>query len=235
MALSLRNLEKYLGVPQVSSHGKAERKSEVGIATGLAWTEVGGEILTIETTLMSGKGKLILTGKLGDVMKESAQAALSYIRTLRQSIRPAPGLLPEARHPHPHPEGAIPKDGPSAGITLCTAMTSALTRLQVKKNIAMTGEITLRGRVLPVGGIKEKMLAAHRAGLRTILIPKENAKDLKDLPKHIRKELKFETVEHMDEVLSKALVRFKGKVERNRPHYDVKELIAESKNAVTAH
>ena len=124
---------------------------------------------------------------------------------------------------------------PSAGITLCTAMASALTRLQVKKDIAMTGEITLRGRVLPVGGIKEKMLAAHRAGLRTILIPKENAKDLKDLPEHVRKELKFVMVEHMDEVLTKALVRFKGKVERNRPHYDVKELLAETESGVTAH
>jgi ATP-dependent Lon protease len=234
VTLSQRSLEKYLGVPKFH-HGKAESKNAVGIATGLAWTEVGGELLTIETTLMSGKGKLILTGKLGEVMKESAQAALSYIRT-RAKVFDLPQDFYQKLDIHIHiPEGAIPKDGPSAGITLCTAMTSALTRLQVKKNIAMTGEITLRGRVLPVGGIKEKMLAAHRAGLRTILIPKENAKDLKDLPKHIRKELKFETVEHMDEVLSKALVRFKGKVERNRPHYDVKELIAESKNAVTAH
>jgi ATP-dependent Lon protease len=234
VTLSQRSLEKYLGVPKFH-HGKAESKNAVGIATGLAWTEVGGELLTIETTLMSGKGKLILTGKLGEVMKESAQAALSYIRT-RAKVFDLPQDFYQKLDIHIHiPEGAIPKDGPSAGITLCTAMTSALTRLQVKKNIAMTGEITLRGRVLPVGGIKEKMLAAHRAGLRTILIPKENAKDLKDLPKHIRKELKFETVEHMDEVLSKALVRFKGKVERNRPHYDVKELISESKSAVTAH
>jgi len=234
VTLSQRRIEKFLGVPKFH-HGKAESKNAVGIATGLAWTEVGGELLTIETTLMSGKGKLILTGKLGEVMKESAQAALSYIRT-RAKVFDLPQDFYQKLDIHIHiPEGAIPKDGPSAGITLCTAMTSALTRLHVKKNIAMTGEITLRGRVLPVGGIKEKMLAAHRAGLRTILIPKENAKDLKDLPKHIRKELKFETVEHMDEVLSKALVGFKGKVERNRPHYDVKELIAESKNVVTAH
>jgi ATP-dependent Lon protease len=234
VTLSQRGLEKFLGVPKFH-HGKAESKNAVGIATGLAWTEVGGELLTIETTLMSGKGKLILTGKLGEVMKESAQAALSYIRT-RAKVFDLPQDFYQKLDIHIHiPEGAIPKDGPSAGITLCTAMTSALTQIQVKKDIAMTGEITLRGRVLPVGGLKEKMLAAHRAGLRTILIPKENAKDLKDLPKHIRKDLKFEMVEHMDEVLSKALVRFKGKVERNRHHYDVKELIAESKSAVTAH
>jgi ATP-dependent Lon protease len=234
VTLSQRGLEKFLGIPKFH-HGKAESKNAVGIATGLAWTEVGGELLTIETTLMSGKGKLILTGKLGEVMKESAQAALSYIRT-RAKVFDLPQDFYQKLDIHIHiPEGAIPKDGPSAGITLCTAMTSALTQIQVKKDIAMTGEITLRGRVLPVGGIKEKMLAAHRAGLKTILIPKENAKDLKDLPKHIRKDLKFEMVEHMDEVLSKALVRFKGKVERNRHHYDVKELIAESKSAVTAH
>ncbi|MFC1657309.1 endopeptidase La [Candidatus Moduliflexota bacterium] len=234
VSLTQRSLEKFLGVPKFH-HGKAEGKNAVGIATGLAWTEHGGELLAIETTLMSGRGKLILTGKLGDVMKESAQAALSYIRT-RAKVFDLPQDFYQKLDIHIHiPEGAIPKDGPSAGITLCTAMASALTRLQVKKDIAMTGELTLRGRVLPVGGIKEKMLAAHRAGLRTIILPKENVKDLKDLPEHIRKELKFVMVEHMDEVLTKALVRFKGKVERFRPHYDVKELIAETKSGLTAH
>jgi ATP-dependent Lon protease len=233
-SLSLRTVEKYLGVRKYH-HGKAEKKSEVGIATGLAWTEVGGDILSIETTLMSGKGKLILTGKLGEVMKESAHAALSYIRT-RAKIFNLPQDFYQKLDIHIHvPEGAIPKDGPSAGIALCTAMASALSHLQVRKDIAMTGEITLRGRVLPVGGIKEKMLAAHRAGIRTIIVPKENAKNLKELPLHIRKELKFIQVEHMDEVLGHALLRFKGKVERNRPHYDIKELLEDSRGAVTAH
>jgi ATP-dependent Lon protease len=229
-----RNLEKHLGVPKFH-HGKAERKNEIGIATGLAWTEFGGELLAIETTLMSGKGKLILTGKLGEVMKESAQAALSYIRT-RAKVFDLPQDFYQKLDIHIHiPEGAIPKDGPSAGITLCTAMVSALTRLEVRKGIAMTGEITLRGRVLPVGGIKEKMLAAHRAGIRTLIVPKENAKDLRDLPVHISKELKFVLVEHMDEVLKKALFHFKGKLERNKTHYDVKELLEEPKGMIVAH
>jgi ATP-dependent Lon protease len=234
VTLTTRNLERHLGVPKFH-HGKAERKSEIGIATGLAWTEVGGDLLAIETTLMSGKGKLILTGKLGEVMKESAQAALSYIRT-RAKVFGLPQDFYQKLDIHIHiPEGGIPKDGPSAGITICTAMVSALTRLEVQKNIAMTGEITLRGRVLPVGGIKEKMLAAHRAGIRTLIVPKENAKELKELPLHIRKELKFVLVEHMDEVLKKALLRFRAKLERSRPHYNVKELLEEPKSSVTAH
>ncbi len=232
--LSVRNLEKFLGVPRYH-HGKAESRDEFGIATGLAWTEVGGDLLAIETTLMSGRGKLILTGKLGDVMKESAQAAFSYIRT-RAKVFGLPREFYQKLDIHIHiPEGAIPKDGPSAGITICTAMVSALTRMKVRKDIAMTGEITLRGRVLPVGGIKEKILAAHRAGLRTIIVPKENAKDLKDLPEHIREEMKFLLVVHMDEVLKKALLGFRMKLEGKRPLYDVKELLAESKGGVTAH
>jgi ATP-dependent Lon protease len=234
VSLSLRTIEKYLGVRKYH-HGKAEKKSEIGLATGLAWTEAGGDILSIETTLMSGKGKLILTGKLGDVMKESAQAALSYIRT-RAKVFNLPQDFYQKLDIHIHiPEGAIPKDGPSAGITLCTAMASALSQLQVRKDIAMTGEMTLRGRVLPVGGIKEKMLAAHRAGIRTIIVPKENAKNLKELPLNIRKELKFIQVEHMDEVLGIALLNFKGKVERSRPHYDIKELLEDSRGIATAH
>jgi len=229
-----RNLEKHLGIPKFH-HGKAERKNEIGIATGLAWTEFGGDLLAIETTLMSGKGKLILTGKLGEVMKESAQAALSYIRT-RAKVFDLPQDFYQKLDIHIHiPEGAIPKDGPSAGITLCTAMVSALTRLEVQKGIAMTGELTLRGRVLPVGGIKEKMLAAHRAGIRTLIVPKENAKDLKELPIHIKRDLKFILVQHMDEVLKKALFRFKGKLERNKTHYDVKELLEAPKGILVAH
>jgi len=234
VTLSTRNLEKHLGVRKYH-HGKAERKNEIGIATGLAWTEFGGDLLAIETTLMSGKGKLILTGKLGEVMKESAQAALSYIRT-RAKVFDLPQDFYQKLDIHIHiPEGAIPKDGPSAGITLCTAMVSALTGLEVQKGLAMTGELTLRGRVLPVGGIKEKMLAAHRAGIKTLIVPRENAKDLKELPIHIRKDLKFILVEHMDEVLRKSLARFKAKLVRNSPHYDLKELLEEPKNSVTAH
>jgi ATP-dependent Lon protease len=234
VTLNNRNLEKHLGIPKYH-HGKAERKNEIGIATGLAWTEFGGDLLAIETTLMSGKGKLILTGKLGEVMKESAQAALSYIRT-RAKVFDLPQDFYQKLDIHIHiPEGAIPKDGPSAGITLCTAMVSALTGLEVQKGLAMTGELTLRGRVLPVGGIKEKMLAAHRAGIKTLIVPRENAKDLKELPIHIRKDLKFILVEHMDEVLKKALARFKAKLVRNSPHYDLKELLEEPKSSVTAH
>ena len=232
--LANRNLSNYLGVAKYH-HGKAERKDERGIATGLAWTEVGGDLLAIETTLMSGRGKLILTGKLGDVMKESAEAALSYIRTRAKSFG-LPQDFYQKLDIHIHiPEGAIPKDGPSAGITICTAMVSALTGLKVSKSIAMTGEITLRGRVLPVGGLKEKILAAHRAGIRTIIVPKENSKDLKDLPGNISKELKFITVEHMDEVLRSSLRHFKLKVERHRPLHYVRELIDEVKDPVTAH
>ena len=232
--LANRNLSNYLGVAKYH-HGKAERKDERGIATGLAWTEVGGDLLAIETTLMSGRGKLILTGKLGDVMKESAEAALSYIRTRAKSFG-LPQDFYQKLDIHIHiPEGAIPKAGPSAGITICTAMVSALTGLKVSKSIAMTGEITLRGRVLPVGGLKEKILAAHRAGIRTIIVPKENSKDLKDLPGNISKELKFITVEHMDEVLRSSLRHFKLKVERHRPLHYVRELIDEVKDPVTAH
>jgi ATP-dependent Lon protease len=232
--ITVRSLEKYLGVAKFS-HSKAELRNEIGIATGLAWTEVGGDLLAIETNLMSGKGKLILTGKLGEVMQESARAALSYIRT-RAKIFGLPQDFYQKIDIHIHiPEGAIPKDGPSAGITICTAMASALTRIPVKKKIAMTGEITLRGRVLPVGGLKEKLLAAHRAGLHHIIVPKENAKDLKVLPANIRKVLKFSLVENMDEVLKKSLVNFKFKAGGTRPDYDIKELLAESKKEITAH
>lgn len=202
--VTAKNLEKFLGITRFR-YGLSENESLVGVATGLAWTEVGGDILQIEVSIMKGKGMLILTGKLGDVMKESAQAGYTYIRSRAQMLN-----IEEDFHNkydvHIHvPEGAIPKDGPSAGITMATALASALTNRKVKRDVAMTGEITLRGRVLPVGGIKEKVLAAHRAGIKIIILPKENKKDLEDIPANIRKELKFIMVEHIDEVLEHSL------------------------------
>ena len=197
-------VKEYLGVLKFRDT-KAEEKNEVGLATGLAWTEVGGQILTIEAQLMQGKGKLLLTGKLGDVMQESAQAAMSYVRSKAALL----GLDPDFyRHIDIHihiPEGAIPKDGPSAGITLATALISALTKIAVRRDVAMTGEITLRGKVLPIGGVKEKLLAAHRAGSRTIILPRDNEKDLVDLPLNIQQELTIRFVDMMDDVLDIAL------------------------------
>jgi ATP-dependent Lon protease len=195
---------QYLGVPKYRPTA-AEQKNEIGIATGLAWTEAGGEILVTEATLMSGKGVLTLTGKLGDVMQESAQAAMSYVRSNAGEFGLAPDFN-KRNDIHIHvPEGAIPKDGPSAGITIATAMISALTKVPIRKDVAMTGEITLRGKVLPIGGIKEKLLAAHRAGIGTILVPKDNEKDLADVPKNVLDQLKIYMVEGMDEVLKQAL------------------------------
>jgi ATP-dependent Lon protease len=183
-----------------------EKKNEVGAATGLAWTEVGGQILTTEATLMEGKGKLTITGKLGDVMQESAQAAMSYIRSRAHQF----GLTRDfyrGMDVHLHiPEGAIPKDGPSAGITIATTLASALTGIPVRGDIAMTGEITLRGKVLPIGGLKEKLLAAHRHGINEAIMPLDNKKDLPDIPEHIREVMQLHFVENMDEVLKIALV-----------------------------
>jgi ATP-dependent Lon protease len=195
---------EYLGVPRFRP-SLAEESNEVGIATGLAWTEVGGELLVSEATLMAGKGKLMLTGKLGDVMQESAQAALSYVRA-----KAAEYGLPEDFHSkidiHVHvPEGAIPKDGPSAGITMGTALVSALTKIAARRDVAMTGEITLRGKVLPIGGVKEKVLAAHRAGVKNIILPRDNEKDLADIPKNVLDTLDLHLVSTMDEVLKIAL------------------------------
>jgi ATP-dependent Lon protease len=199
-------LEEFLGAPKFR-YGMAEQEDQVGAVTGLAWTEVGGDTLSVEVSILPGKGKLTLTGKLGDVMKESAQAAFSYTRTRAEKLG-IPIDFHEKNDVHIHvPEGAIPKDGPSAGITMCTALVSALTGIPVSREVAMTGEITLRGRVLPIGGLKEKSLAAHRAGIRKIILPKDNEKDIDDIPESVRNDLHFVPVESMDEVLKEALVR----------------------------
>ena len=199
------NLNDYLGIVKYRSV-RHEERNEVGLVTGLAWTEVGGEILATEIILMEGSGQLTLTGKLGDVMQESAQAAMSYVRSRAHAFGIAKDFY-QKLDLHIHvPEGAIPKDGPSAGITMATSIVSALTQIPVYCDVAMTGEITLRGKVLPVGGVKEKLLAAHRFGIRTIIMPRDNQKDLADIPGHILEEFKIHLVEDMDEVLKIALI-----------------------------
>ncbi len=203
--LTEKKLEEFLGKPKFR-YGQAEFEDQIGVATGLAYTAFGGDILSIEVSINPGKGKLILTGKLGDVMKESAQAAFSYIRSRAEELKIDPEFN-EKNDIHIHvPEGAVPKDGPSAGITMATALVSALTGRAVRREVGMTGEITLRGRVLPIGGLKEKSLSAHRAGLKTIIIPKENEKDLDDIPESVREDLNYILVSHLDEVLKHALV-----------------------------
>jgi ATP-dependent Lon protease len=199
--VDIRNLNKYLGVPQYK-YGKIEEDNRVGVVTGLAYTSTGGDILNIEVSVVPGEGKLTLTGKLGDVMKESAQAALSYVRTKEDEFDFIDNFY-EDYDIHVHvPQGAIPKDGPSAGITLATSLVSALANKKVPGTIAMTGEVTLRGRVLPVGGIKSKVLAAHRAGIKKIILSKENKKNLEKVPDEIKKDLDFVFVEEMDQVLA---------------------------------
>jgi ATP-dependent Lon protease len=199
------NVDAFLGIPRFH-FGDKEKDNEVGVATGLAWTEVGGSVLNIEVGILKGKGKITLTGKLGDVMKESAQAGLSFVRSRADELDLADDFH-EKHDIHIHvPEGAIPKDGPSAGITMATALLSAVTGRPVRHDVAMTGEITLRGRVLPVGGIKEKVLAAHRVGIKKIIIPTENKKDLEEIPKTVKRKLNFVLVDHMDQVLSEALL-----------------------------
>jgi ATP-dependent Lon protease len=187
--------------------GISEENNQVGLTTGLAWTEVGGEVLQTEATLMDGKGQLTLTGKLGEVMQESARAAMTFVRSRAADY----GIGREFHRKmdlHIHiPEGAIPKDGPSAGITMATTIVSALTKIPVRRDVAMTGEITLRGKVLPIGGVKEKLLAAHRAGIKHVILPKENEKDIQDLPQDILEDLHVSLVETMDEVLRIALER----------------------------
>lgn len=206
VVITPKNIHSFLG-PEKFRYGMAETEDQIGAATGLAWTESGGDTLSIEVSLLPGKGKLTLTGSLGDVMKESAQAAFSYIRSRSETLKIDPAFN-EKNDIHIHvPQGAIPKDGPSAGITIATAIVSALTGLPVSREVAMTGEITLRGRVLPIGGLKEKSLSAHRAGIKTVLFPQDNVKDLDDIPESVRNELQFIPVGHMDTVLEHALVR----------------------------
>ncbi|KAB2338743.1 endopeptidase La [Cytobacillus depressus] len=203
--ISEKNVEDFLGKEKFR-YGQAELEDQVGVATGLAYTTVGGDTLQIEVSLSPGKGKLVLTGKLGDVMKESAQAAFSYIRSKANELGIEENFH-EKYDIHIHvPEGAVPKDGPSAGITMATALVSALSGKRVRKEVGMTGEITLRGRVLPIGGLKEKTLSAHRAGLTKIILPKDNEKDIEDIPESVREELKFVLVSHVDEVLEHALI-----------------------------
>ncbi|MCL6796327.1 endopeptidase La [Bacillus altitudinis] len=200
-----KNLSEFLG-KRLYRYGQAETTDQIGVVTGLAYTTVGGDTLSIEVSLSPGKGKLLLTGKLGDVMRESAQAAFSYVRSKADELNIDPQFN-EKHDIHIHvPEGAVPKDGPSAGITIATALVSALTGRPVSKEVGMTGEITLRGRVLPIGGLKEKALGAHRAGLKTIILPKDNEKDIDDIPESVREGLTFIPVSHLDEVLEKALV-----------------------------
>jgi len=204
VTVTARNLDKYLGVRRYS-YGIAEKNNQVGQVTGLAWTEVGGELLTIETAVLPGKGKTTTTGKLGEVMQESIQAALSVVRTRAKALGIKPDFY-EKNDLHIHlPEGATPKDGPSAGIGICTAIVSALTGIPVRADVAMTGEITLRGEVLPIGGLKEKLLAAHRGGIKTVLIPHENVKDLIEIPDNIKNKLDIHPVKWIDEVLTTAL------------------------------
>jgi ATP-dependent Lon protease len=206
VAVSARNLDKYLGVRRYT-YGMAEKKNQVGQVSGLAWTEVGGELLTIEAAIMPGKGKMTTTGKLGEVMQESVQAALSVVRSRSRRLG-IPSDFYQKNDIHIHlPEGATPKDGPSAGIGICTAMVSALTGIPVRSDVAMTGEITLRGEVLQIGGLKEKLLAAHRGGIKTVLIPEENVKDLADIPDNIKNRLDIHPVKWIDSVFEMALER----------------------------
>jgi ATP-dependent Lon protease len=211
-----KNLSDYLGV-QRFRYGQIDGEDQVGVVTGLAWTEVGGELLTIEGVMMPGKGKMTVTGNLRDVMKESISAAASYVRSRSIDFGIEPPLF-DKRDIHVHvPEGATPKDGPSAGIAMVTAIVSVLTGIPVRKDIAMTGEITLRGRVLPIGGLKEKLLAALRGGIKKVLIPEENAKDLAEIPENVKNELEIVPVARVGEVLRHALVRMPEPIEWAEP------------------
>lgn len=222
--ISSKTVIKYLG-PERNRFGLVEKENQVGIVTGLAWTQFGGELLCVETVTMPGKGNFTVSGKLGDVMKESAKAAISYVRSRSEQFN-VDQQFHEKLDIHIHvPEGAIPKDGPSAGIAMCTAIISALTRLPVDRTVAMTGEITLRGRVLPIGGLKEKVLAAHRGGIKKVLIPKDNERDISDIPASVVKQLEIIPVEHMDEVVKHAVIEIDGKPLYNlTPKFDQDQL-----------
>jgi len=210
--LKENDLSDYLGVEKYS-YGEIEEINRIGVVTGLAWTEVGGEILKIESVVMPGKGKMEITGKLGDVMQESVKAAKSYIRSKSLDYGIIPPIF-DKKDIHVHvPEGATPKDGPSAGVGMVTSIISAITEIPVNKNVAMTGEITLRGIVLPIGGLKEKLLAAHRAGIKKVLIPQENKKDLVEIPEIIKKSIEIIAVKNVDEVLKHALTKPLKRVE----------------------
>lgn len=203
--ITAQSIQKYLGVPQFR-YGQVEEKDEIGLATGMAWTQVGGELLTIETVIMPGRGKLTVTGKLGEVMQESAQAALSYVRSRAERLGLKKNFYKKVDI-HVHiPEGATPKDGPSAGITMATSIVSALIKRPIRHDLAMTGEITLRGRILPIGGLKEKILAAHRGGISQVIIPEESSKDLKEISAKILRQIEAITANHMDDVLSRAII-----------------------------
>jgi len=219
ISITPKNLDKYLGI-QRYDYGVAAKENQVGQVTGLAWTSVGGELLTIEAVLLPGKGKTTTTGKLGDVMKESTQAAMSVVRSRAKRLGIADDFY-EKNDIHIHfPEGATPKDGPSAGIAITTALVSILTGIPVRADVAMTGEITLRGEVLPIGGLKEKLLAAHRGGIKTVLIPQQNVKDLTDVPENIKNHLDIHPVQWIDEVLTLALA---SKPEPLPENSDIKE------------
>ncbi|HIP77249.1 MAG TPA: endopeptidase La, partial [Kiloniellaceae bacterium] len=220
VAVNRRNLAKFAGVPRYR-HGEAEQEDMVGVSTGLAWTEVGGELLSIEAVTLPGKGKVTATGKLGDVMKESIQAAESYVKSRAVDYGIKPTLF-ERKDIHVHvPEGATPKDGPSAGVAMVTAIVSVLTGNAVRRDVAMTGEVTLRGRVLPIGGLKEKLLAALRANIKTVLIPKENEKDLADIPDNVKRGMEIIPTSTVDEVLERALVEKLTPIEWNESDEEV--------------
>ena len=222
-----KNLNDYLGV-QRFRFGQVDTKDQIGVVTGLAWTEVGGELLTIEGVMMPGKGKMTVTGNLRDVMKESISAAASYVRSRSIDFGIKPPLF-EKRDIHVHvPEGATPKDGPSAGTAMATAIVSMLTGIPVRKDIAMTGEITLRGRVLPIGGLKEKLLAALRGGITKVLIPEDNAKDLADIPENVKNALDIIPVAHLDDVLPHALVSMPESVEWDEEEAEAAALAAKA-------
>jgi ATP-dependent Lon protease len=232
ITVTVRTLQSFLGVRRFR-YGMVEENNEIGQVTGLAWTEVGGELLRIEATLMPGKGRLTQTGHLGEVMQESIQAAMTVVRSRAERLGIEPGFY-QKYDAHVHvPEGATPKDGPSAGIAMCTALVSALTRIPVRADVAMTGEITLRGKVLPIGGLKEKLLAAQRGGIRLVLIPEENEKDLVEIPKVILNKLEVRAVSTIDDVLKLALIEMpeplSPQIEAEKsPH-------AEGENAVLTH